>query len=208
MTAVFDPQPLILEGKHVRLEPLDIRHTLDLYHVGREKDLWAFLAREKFASPEDTEAWIREALQTARSGLEIPFAIICKESGRAIGSTRYLDISHSLKALEIGWTWLGKDYRRTAINTECKYLLLGNAFEQWGASRVCFKTDGDNLRSQKAIERIGAIREGLRRKHRIRWDGSIRDSAYFSIIEAEWTEVKKRLQAMMKRWPSSESICR
>ena len=86
-----------------------------------------------------------------------------------------------------------------SINTECKYLLLSNAFEQWGASRVCFKTDRDNLRSQKAIERIGAVREGIRRKDRIRWDGSIRDSAYYSIIDTEWPEVKRRLKAMMNR---------
>ncbi len=198
MTAMFDPQPVILEGKQARLEPLDLRHAENLFANGQDEDLWAFMTRSKFRSTEDTENWIKEALAVAETGEEIPFAIIHKESGKAVGSTRYMDISRSLKALEIGWTWIGRDFRRTALNTECKYLLLENAFENWGVSRVCFKTDGENLRSQAAIERIGARREGVRRKVRIRWDGSIQDSVYYSIIETGWPKVKKRLQAMMK----------
>ncbi len=198
MTAAFDPQPIILERKHARLEPLDFSHAENLFANGREPGLWALLVREKFESISDAQKWVEEALETAQTGLEIPFAIIDRKSGRAAGSTRYMDISKHLRALEIGWTWLGKDYRRTALNTECKYLLLENAFENWGTSRLSFKTDGENLRSQTAIERIGAQREGVRRKHRIRWDGSIQDSVYYSIIDTEWPKVKKRLQAMMK----------
>ncbi len=195
---VFDPKPLTLEGNYARLEPLDFRHTEDLYANGAEADLWEFLVRSQFSSVEDTKSWIEEALTGAKTGAEVPFAIVDRVSGTAVGSTRYMEISHPLRALEIGWTWLGKDYRRTAINTECKYLLLGNAFEQWGASRVCFKTDGENLRSQKAIERIGAVREGVRRKVRIRWDGSIQDSVFYSIIDSEWPAVKKGLESKMQ----------
>ncbi len=198
MTATFDPQPVILEGKHAQLEPLQIHHARNLFANGSEPALWAYMAREKFASLSDTEKWIEQALQTALTGLELPFAIIDRESGQAAGSTRYMDISKPLRAMEIGWTWLGKDYRRTAVNTECKYLLLKNAFENWGSSRVSFKTDGGNLRSQTAIERIGARREGIRRKHRIRWDGSLQDSVYFSIIAIEWPNVKKRLEGMLE----------
>ena len=198
MTAAFDPQPVILEGKHAHLEPLEFRHAENLFANGQDGDLWAFMTRSKFRSTEDANNWIKKALAAVETGKEIPFAIIHKESEKAVGSTRYMDISRSLKALEIGWTWLGKDYCRRALNTECKYLLLANAFENWGASRVSFRTDGENLRSQTAIERIGARREGVRRKHRMRWDGSIQDSVYYSIIDTEWPNIKKRLQAMLK----------
>ncbi len=127
------------------------------------------------------------------SGAQIPFAIVHAQSGAAIGSTRYLDLRPAHRALEIGWTWIATAHQRTPVNTECKLLLLEHAFETLGAVRVQFKTDARNMRSQTAIARIGGCREGVLRKSLILWDGFIRDSAYFSIVDDEWPAVKRRL---------------
>jgi RimJ/RimL family protein N-acetyltransferase len=127
-------------------------------------------------------------------GLFLPFAIVDLATGRAIGSTRYLDISPHDRHVEIGWTWLGKDYWRTPINTECKYLLLRHAFETLGCIRVSLKTDLRNERSQRAIERIGGVREGVWRRVVVMHDGYQRSSVFYSILDDEWTGVKKRLE--------------
>ena len=119
------------------------------------------------------------------------------EKGRAIGSTGYLDIDRPNRALEIGMTWYGLAYQRTAVNTECKYLLLRHAFDDLGALRVCLKTDSRNVRSQQAIERIGAIREGTLRNHRITWDGVNRHSVFYSVIDSEWPAVRSALEAKL-----------
>jgi RimJ/RimL family protein N-acetyltransferase len=114
-----------------------------------------------------------------------------------VGSTRYLDIRRENRGLEIGWTWLAAAVQRTAVNTECKYLLLRHAFETLGAIRVQLRTDLRNLRSQRAIERIGATREGVFRQERIMWDGYLRDSVFYSVIDCEWPAVKARLEARL-----------
>ncbi|MBI4841836.1 MAG: GNAT family N-acetyltransferase, partial [candidate division NC10 bacterium] len=132
-------------------------------------------------------------------GTQIPFAIVERASGKAIGSTRYLDIRRGDRGLEIGWTWIGLPFQRTAVNTECKYLLLVHAFEDQRAVRVQLKTDLRNEASQRAIERLGAVREGVLRKHMVLWDGFIRDTVYYSIIDSEWPEVKRRLQRRLAR---------
>jgi RimJ/RimL family protein N-acetyltransferase len=146
---------------------------------------------------EDTQAWIQEAMAIAASGTQIPFAIIHRAGGRAIGSTRYLDIRREHRGLEIGWTWVGTAHQRTSVNTECKYLLLRHAFEELGAVRVQLKTDLRNERSQRAIERIGAVREGVLRKHMALWDGFIRDTVYYSILDSEWPDVRRRLEELL-----------
>lgn len=147
---------------------------------------------------EETLAWIRETLARV-PGTEVPFAILRRADGRPVGSTRYMDIQRPNRGLEIGWTWLGPDARRTPVNTECKRLLLGHAFDDLGAVRVQLKTDGDNVRSQRAIERLGARREGVLRRHRRRWDGSWRDTVYYSVLDDEWPAVRARLDGFLVR---------
>lgn len=137
-------------------------------------------------SIEDARAMIREAEEETRAGREVAFAIVERSSGRAIGSTRFLDLQRPHRALEIGWTWIGPAWRRTAVNTECKELLLRHAFDDLGAHRVTLKTDARNVRSQRAIERIGGVREGVLRRHRVCWDGSVRDTVYYGILDTEW----------------------
>jgi RimJ/RimL family protein N-acetyltransferase len=194
MLPTFDPLPTILNGHHVRLEPLGAHHAADLFVAGDDPDIWRYKPIPRPVDLGDTEAWIASAIERAANGTEIPFAIIHRASGRAIGSTRYLDIRHGDRALEIGWTWIGREHQRSAVNTECKYLLLTHAFERHGAIRVQFKADSRNVRSLAAIERIGGIREGLLRNQRILHDGYIRDAVIFSIIDNEWPTVKARLE--------------
>jgi RimJ/RimL family protein N-acetyltransferase len=189
--------PIILEGNHVRLEPLTLDHAPDLYEAGNDDEVWQFLSIPRPDSLVEMQAFIQGALGQQLAGLRVPFAIIDKASGKAIGSTSYLDIQPQNKGVEIGWTWLGKAYWRSSINTECKYLLLCHAFDGQGAIRVQLKTDSRNWRSQNAIERLGAKKEGVLRKHVIYPSGFIRDSVYFSIIDTEWPWVKERLKARM-----------
>ncbi len=197
MAVSFVPRPLTLEGKHVRLEPLAPEHASDLYEAGRDESIWTYLPGPAFKSLGDTERWIAETLQESLTGRQIAFAIVAND--KAMGSTRYLDIQVANRSLEIGWTWLGVAVQRTPVNTDCKYLLLTHAFEDLGAIRVQLKTDARNVGSQKAIERIGAKREGTLRKHYVLWDGHVRDSVYFSVLEEEWPDVKTRLEKLLSR---------
>ncbi|MGD0265755.1 MAG: GNAT family N-acetyltransferase [Candidatus Methylomirabilota bacterium] len=199
MTRQFDPKPVTLEGSHVRLEPLARRHAEDLFEVGQDETIWPYMSRPPLKSVEDARAWIDQALEVTATDTQIPFAIIERASGKAIGSTRYMDIRRNDRGLEIGWTWIGTAFQRTAMNTECKYLLLRHAFEDLGAVRVQLKTDLRNARSQRAIERLGAVREGVLRKHMVQWDGFIRDTVYYSVIESEWPGVKRRLEGLLGR---------
>ncbi|MFN8389900.1 MAG: GNAT family protein [Bdellovibrionota bacterium] len=193
----FDPKPIRLSGDTVVLEPLDASHLTDLL-AAADSDIWRYLPGPPPTTRELIEQWFHDAQQSARTGFEIPFAIVFRESGRAIGSTRYMDIQRSNSGLEIGWTWVGTDYQRTGVNTECKLLLLSHAFEDLHAVRVQLKTDGRNEKSQRAIERLGAVREGTLRKHRRLWDGFIRDSVYYSILDHEWPSIKARLLALRR----------
>lgn len=186
--------PLTLKGRHTELVPLEKKHAEDLFAAGNDDKIWRYMPVPRQKRVEETEAMIEAALAAARSGKEIPFAVVSRENGQAVGSTRYLDIDRKNRSLEIGWTWLGAAHQRTAVNTECKFLLLSHAFDVLGAVRVAFKTDARNAASQAAIRRIGATQEGIFRKHRIVWNGSSRDTVYFSILDAEWPGVKKRLR--------------
>ena len=193
----FNPQPIVLAGNHVRLEPIGPQHTADLYTVGAEESIWRYLSRPAFTSPQDTSEWVDMCVGRNESGERLQFTVIHQDEGKAIGCTGYLDIDRPNRALEIGGTWYGVDYQRTAVNTECKYLLLIHAFDQLGARRVCIKTDSRNVRSQRAIERIGGVKEGVLRNHRITWDGSNRHSVYYSIIDSEWAAVRLGLEAKL-----------
>ncbi|MEE8156313.1 MAG: GNAT family N-acetyltransferase [Phycisphaerales bacterium] len=191
---VFEPKPIVLEGDHVRLEPLAREHAAELYEAGSDESIWRYKLVPMYESIRDVQDWIERIQPAVVAGREIAFAIIHKADQRAIGSTRYLEISPAHRTLEIGWTWIGTKYQRTAVNTECKYLLLTHAFEQLGAVRVQFKTDARNEPSQRAIERIGAVKEGVLRKSHTTHTGYIRDSVYYSIIDDEWPPVKQRLE--------------
>lgn len=195
----MNPQPITLVGEHVRLEPVGPQHAPDLYRVGQEESIWRYLSTPPFTSLDDARAWVDMCVGCNASGECVQFAVIHGAEERAIGSTGYLDIDRPNRALEIGMTWYGVDYQRTPVNTECKYLLLRHAFEDLSALRVCFKTDHRNERSERAILRIGAQREGVLRNHRIARDGTNRHSVYFSIIDTEWPDVKARLEGMMNR---------
>jgi RimJ/RimL family protein N-acetyltransferase len=186
----FDVQPVVLEGEHVRLEPLSAKHAQGLFECGRQGDDWAWMPRGCFADLADCRQWIDEAQATPD---QLAFAIVESAGNQAVGSTRYLSIRPEHRGLEIGWTWLGRDWQGTAVNTETKLLLLQHAFETLAAIRVEFKTDARNDRSQRALERIGATREGVFRKHMIVQQGYLRDSVYFSIIQEEWPRVRAGL---------------
>jgi RimJ/RimL family protein N-acetyltransferase len=198
MTIAFNPLPVTLEGRAVRLEKLAAHHAEDLFLAGRDEGIWRYMPRPPLKSVEDAQAFINEALEEHAAGREIPFAIIDRATSKAVGSTRYLDIQREHSSLEIGWTWLAKAQQRTRANTECKYLLLRHAFEELRAIRVQLKTDSRNLRSQRAIERLGAVREGTLRRQRRLWDGYVRDTVYYSILDSEWPGLKQRLEALLQ----------
>ena len=189
----MNPTPVVLAGSVVRIEPLTERHAPDLLAAADDPNIWTYLPAYQPKSLGDMQAWISDALAGAAGGEQIPFAIVVLANERAVGSTRFLEIRRDARALEIGWTWLATPVQRSAVNTECKLLLLRHAFEVLGALRVQFKTDRRNLRSQRAIERLGAVKEGILRKHRINHDGFVRDSVYYSVVDDEWPEVKARL---------------
>lgn len=193
----FDPGPCVLEGQVVRLEPLAGGHARDLFEAGRDARIWRYMPRSGFADQVDVAAWIEATLEAAERSSEVVFAIVHKASGQAIGSTRYMAIRRQHRSLEVGWTWIAAAHQRTAVNSECKLLLLRHAFRDLGAERVEFKTDDRNLRSQHAIERLGAHREGVLRHHMQRRDGSFRDSVYFSILASEWPAVEARLKSRL-----------
>lgn len=191
-------QPVTLCGTIVRLDPLDVDHATGLLELGRDEDLWTHLTREPFVDRADVDHWIAEALVEQSRGRQLPFAVIHRSTGGVIGSTRYLNISPNDRGLEIGWTFYAAAHRRTAVNTECKLLLLRHAFEELNCARVQLKTDALNERSRRAIERIGGVFEGvLRRLQRTR-GGRIRDTAVYSIIDEEWPAVRDRLEGLLR----------
>ncbi len=197
MVEMMEVKPVVLQGKYVRLEPLTEAHAPALAEVGVGQDFWHFMLYGDMKTVDDMRAWVRDILSRAERGADLPFAVVELESGRVAGATRYLNIMPNDRGLEIGGTWYGPEFQRTAVNTECKYLLLRHAFETLGAIRVQLKTDSRNERSQRAIERIGGVREGVLRNHMILPDGYFRHSVFYSIIDTEWGEVKKRLEGML-----------
>ena len=190
--------PIILEGKGVRLEPLTQAHHAQLCEVGLDDELWR-LTTTIIRTPEDMKKYIDAAAKDFSDGKALPFAIIEKASGKAVGSTRFGNIDPTHRRVEIGWTWIARQWQRTFINTETKYLLLSHAFDTLGCMRVEFKTDSTNSRSRNALMRIGAKEEGVFRNHMIMPGGRIRHSVYFSIIDSEWNEVKRELEKKLAK---------
>ncbi|UWE11463.1 GNAT family N-acetyltransferase [Actinacidiphila bryophytorum] len=194
------PVHTVLEGRHVRLEPLDpAAHSAALFAAGGgDEEVWRWLPVE----PPRSEEEIRELAARVVAGSEdsggLAFAVVERAGGRAVGWTTYCDVSTVDERLEIGWTWYGRDQWRTAVNTEAKLLLMDHAFDDLGYGRICWKTDLLNTRSQQAIARLGAVREGVWRRHRLRSDGvTWRDSVFFSMLADEWPDARQRLRARL-----------
>jgi RimJ/RimL family protein N-acetyltransferase len=183
-----------LNGNVVRLEPLSEDHTKELAIAGKDSSIWDYMLYGHPINEKLMLGWVRHILDQRDLGNDLPFAVVHLASGKVVGATRYLDMRPDHKGLEIGGTWYGLDFQRTPVNTECKYLLLKYAFENLGCIRVQFKTDLRNTRSQMAIERLGAVKEGILRKHMVTPEGVIRDSVYYSILDSEWIFVKKILE--------------
>jgi len=191
--------PVTLEGRHVRLEPLDLaRHWDGLRAVGLEQELWRFTA-SRARDEAELRRYLERAVDEQRRGVSLPFATVQRAGGRVAGSTRFGNITPEHKRVEIGWTWLGSEFQRTALNTEAKYLMLRHAFEIEGCMRVELKTSRANLKSQAAMERLGLVREGMFRKWMFNEDGSPRDTVWFSCIDDEWPAMKARLEGMLAR---------
>jgi len=197
MRNTMDIQPITFTGRYVRLEPLSPNHAPGLWVVGDDPDIWCFMPYGPIDSLDRMKWWIGEMLERQMAEDDLPFAVVDLPTGQAIGATRYMTIERHNRSLEIGGTWYGKAHRRTPANTESKYLLLCHAFETLGCVRVQFRTDLRNERSQKAIERLGAVREAVFRKHSLMPDGHQRASVFYSILNDEWPEVKARLEMLL-----------
>lgn len=193
----FDPQPVTLIGHTIRLEPLTEAHIPDLAIAGKDEEIWHYMLYGPVINEKSMQLWVKDMLQRKARGTDLPFAVIHLGSGRAIGATRYMEIRPEHRGLEIGGTWYALAHQRTAVNTESKYLLLQHAFETLSCIRVQFKTDLRNERSQRALERIGAVWEGVLRNHMILGDGVYRHSVYYSILIEEWPSVKGKLEVLM-----------
>jgi RimJ/RimL family protein N-acetyltransferase len=192
----MDLTPPTLKGTHVTLEPIEERHAPDLFAAMQDEEVCRYLAWPPPVKLEETLALVRDAREAMARGQSIVFAQVWNASGRAIGSTRLLDVRPADRQVEIGATFLARAYWRTPANTESKLLFLTHCFERLGCVRVALKTDGRNVRSQEAIARLGAVREGVLRRH-MQVRGYQRDTVYFSILEDEWPAVKARLQARL-----------
>ena len=188
----FAVGPVVLEGRLVRLEPLTLGHAGPLAEAGADPSIFRWFAGRP-GPPGGFRAWIEQALDEQARGASLPFATIDAESGRVVGSTRFLNIVPAHLRVEIGSTWLDPPAQRTGINREAKFLMLRHAFEAWHVRRVEFKTHALNLQSRTALTRLGAVEEGTLRKHIIMYDGSPRDSVYFSVIDDEWPALRARL---------------
>lgn len=193
--------PATLEGVRVRLEPLSLdRHFEPLCAIGLDPDLWRWTLHV-VATPGDLRGYLDEALREQSEGRSVPFATIDLVSGRVAGCTRFGTIEPKHRRVEIGWTWVGRPFQRSHVNTEAKYLMLRHAFEAWECRRVELKTNVLNERSRAAMLRIGAREEGVLRKHALSDLGVSRDTVYYSILDDEWPEVKQRLEEMIARHP-------
>ena len=172
---------------------MELSHVPELAQVGSAPEIWRFMRYGLVDTEEKMLAWVTDLLKYQALGSDLPFCVIHRPSGRIAGATRYLNISQANQSVEIGGTWYGLEYQRTIVNTEAKFLLLQYAFEELGCVRVQFKTDLRNERSQRAIERLGCVREGVLRNHMILPDGSLRSSVIYSILFEEWPGIRNRL---------------
>jgi RimJ/RimL family protein N-acetyltransferase len=192
------PEPVTLSSASLRLEPLAADHVAGLEAAARDGELWN-LRVTSVPAPGETAAYVAAALKGWQDGHMLPFVVVDVASGRVIGSSRYHDIVPAVERLEIGYTWYGKSWQRTHVNTTAKLLLMQHAFETLGAQLVGWRTDNYNHASQRAIERLGARKDGVLRHHALRRDGTVRDTVMYSLAAGEWAEVKAHLQYQLAR---------
>ena len=195
---MISPQPATLEAGGIRLEPLSLDHHDGLLAAAADGRLWE-LFYTSVPEPEKTRAYIEAALEGRKAGHMLPWAVRDLKSGALVGSTRYHDIVAAADRVEIGWTWYAQRCQRTHVNTTCKLLLLSFGFEQLNCKVIGLRTDNFNFRSQRAIEALGAKKDGVIRHHWPRRDGSIRDTVMYSILATEWPDVKRHLQFRLRR---------
>ena len=183
----------VMEGEIVRLEPLDRRHEQELFEAAQDERIWRWMPYDAGGSRERFQAWLEDALAASSAGTEAAFATVEAATGELVGSTRYLALRPEHRGLEIGWTWLAPAHWQTGANVEAKLLMLEHAFKRLGCLRVEFKTDSRNERSRATLAALPAQFEGIFRKHMLVRGGERRDSAYYSIIDDEWPEVRENL---------------
>ena len=195
---MIDPQPATLERDAIRLEPMSQQHHDGLVAAASDGELWQ-LWFTSVPTPEGTQKYIDDALRGQREGHMLPWVVRDLTTGTIVGTTRYHDIVAPIDRVEIGWTWYASRCQRTGVNTTCKLLLLAYAFDRLGCAVVGLRTDNFNLRSQRAIEALGAKKDGVMRHHQARRDGSARDSVMYSILKGEWPDVRRHLELRMRR---------
>jgi|SRR5438094_1912630 len=200
--AVFetiDTAPVTLEGRRVRLESLDLaRHFQGLCQMGLDPELWRWTTNV-IETPDDLRRYLDTALREQAEGRSLPFATIDMATGTIAGSTRFGNIDRANRRVEIGWTWIGRPFQRSHVNTEAEFLMLRHALETWGCKRVELKTHVSNEKSRNAMLRIGCSFEGILRNYQTNDRGVTRDTAMFSIVDREWPDAKARLEEMMNR---------
>jgi RimJ/RimL family protein N-acetyltransferase len=189
-------EPVTLEGRHVRLVPMAREHLPALWEVARDPELWRW-TMNTVRTEADLADYVDAALRQQAAGTGLPFVTTEAATGRVIGSTRFAGVEHP--RVEIGWTWIGRPWQRSAVNTEAKLLMLRHAFETLGCLRVELKTDVLNERSRRAMLRLGAREEGIFRKHAVIQTGRVRDTAWYAIVDDEWPAVRARLEEMLAR---------
>ena len=195
---MIHPAPITLEGRGVRLEPLESKHHDDLEAAAKDGELWT-LWFTMIPEPGTTAKYIATALEGQKAGHMLPWVVRDTASGRIVGTTRYHDIVAAIDRVEIGYTWYGRSWQRTHVNTACKLALMTHAFDTLKCAVVGLRTDNFNFASQNAIAALGAKRDGVLRHHAARKDGSVRDSVMFSILAAEWPDVKRHLELRLDR---------
>ena len=188
----------VLTGRHVRLEPLSREHTEGLFEASKDPDVWTWLSERQPATVDEMAVLVGNGLDECERRVRLPWVQIDATTGEVAGTTSYYEVAPSHRGLCIGHTWLGARWQRTAVNTEAKLLLLGRAFDELGAIRVGWHTHVRNVRSRAAIERLGASFEGVHRKHRIRPDGSVRDTAAYGMTDDEWPAAAEALRERLR----------
>jgi N-acetyltransferase len=196
--AMIEPRPVVLERSGIRLEPLTLEHRAGVEAAAADGELWN-LWYTGVPRASETQAWLDAALAGQAAGHMLPWVVRDLASGRIVGSTRYHDIARAVDRVEIGYTWYAKSWQRTHVNTTCKLMLLGHAFDILGCKVVGLRTDNFNFASQRAIEALGAKKDGVIRHHQPRRDGSARDTVMYSILASEWPDVRRHLELRLER---------
>ena len=191
-------QPVVMRDRNVRLEPLGLEHAPGLADAAADGALWK-LRITSVPEPQDTRAYIETALEGRAQGHRFAFAVLDDVSGQVLGSTSFYDILPAVRRVEIGWTWYRQSVQRSHVNTTCKLLMMGHAFDQLGCNVVGWRTDNFNFASQRAIERLGARKDGVIRGHALRRDGTIRDTVMYSMRAGEWPEARAQLLYLLER---------